>query len=229
MRTDKITAIVPVRAGSRRMPNKNLAPFGGPSLLEHKVSQLCEFLPQENVFVSSDSQEMLQVAESMGVRSHRRPKEFADDLLGRPLGETIAFIASEVPGEHILWAQATSPLVSKNSYLDAIEAYLSALDEGFDSLISVERVRDYLRGPAGPINYQTGQGHTPSQLLPEMYRLTYGIVMAPREDMMRWGYYYGDNPKLFEVDKFEGVDIDDKFDFELALALKNLIKSKSAN
>lgn len=222
MTTRSVTAVVPVRAGSRRMPNKNLQQFKGRPLLEHKVVQLLEFLDKNQIVVSSDSAEMLKIAERLGVQSHVRPKEYADDILGKPLGETIAFIASEVSGDHILWAQATSPLVSEGTYIAALDEYFSCFTDGYDSLISVQRVREYLRNKGGPLNYATGNGHTPSQQLPDLFRVTYGIVLAPRLDMVKWGYYYGNNPKLFEVGKIESVDIDDQVDFQVALALSNL-------
>lgn len=35
-----VTAVVPVRAGSRRLKNKNVAPFAGTNLLLNKIEQL---------------------------------------------------------------------------------------------------------------------------------------------------------------------------------------------
>ena len=35
-----ITAIIPVREGSRRLKNKNVAPFAGTTLLINKINQL---------------------------------------------------------------------------------------------------------------------------------------------------------------------------------------------
>ena len=35
-----LTAVISVRAGSRRLPNKNILPFGGSNLLIHKIRQL---------------------------------------------------------------------------------------------------------------------------------------------------------------------------------------------
>jgi N-acylneuraminate cytidylyltransferase len=37
---NKITAIIPVRAGSTRLKNKNIAPFAGTNLLVNKINQL---------------------------------------------------------------------------------------------------------------------------------------------------------------------------------------------
>jgi N-acylneuraminate cytidylyltransferase len=42
MKKDSITAIIPVREGSRRLKNKNIAPFAGSNLLVNKIKQLKE-------------------------------------------------------------------------------------------------------------------------------------------------------------------------------------------
>ena len=216
---DGFTAVVPVREGSRRLPGKNLQDFCGKSLLEHKIDQLAEFLPKAQILVSSDSSQMLALAERKGVRTHERDEEYADDVEGKPLGETISHIVSQTNLEHILWAQVTSPLINSQVYCRAISQYLSKLQEGFDSLISVQRVHDYLWTQSGPLNFRTGEGHVPSQQLPLMWRLTYGVILAPREKIINWAYYYGQRPFLFEVNKFEAVDIDDKEDLEIAKAI----------
>ena len=40
MSDSKITAVIPVRAGSRRLPNKNILPFANSNLLTNKIQQL---------------------------------------------------------------------------------------------------------------------------------------------------------------------------------------------
>ena len=58
MRT--ITAVIPVRAGSTRLKNKNVAPFAGTNLLVNKIRQLQEVPEITKIVVSSDSDMMLQ-------------------------------------------------------------------------------------------------------------------------------------------------------------------------
>ena len=60
------TAIIPVREGSRRLKNKNIAPFAGTNLLINKINQLKEVNEIEHIVVSSDSDMMLKMAESRG-------------------------------------------------------------------------------------------------------------------------------------------------------------------
>jgi len=58
-----ITGVIPVRAGSRRLPNKNILPFGDSNLLVHKIRQLRHVKGLDRIVVSSDSDMMLEMAE----------------------------------------------------------------------------------------------------------------------------------------------------------------------
>lgn len=216
--SETITAVVPAREGSRRLRNKNLAPFGGQSLLVHKIRQLKRVADVSRIVVSSDSDRMLELAEQEGVDIHRRAPEYADDVVGRSMGETIAHIAASVPGDVVMWSQCTSPLVDEQVYARAIARYREALIEGSDSLITVTRIHDYLWGTNGPVNFEPGLGHVPSQQLPELYRATFGVLLAARESMVAWSYYHGPNPFRMVVSKREAVDVDDGLDLLCARA-----------
>lgn len=220
-----ITAIVPVRAGSRRLPNKNIAPFAGTTLLEFKLDQLKTVTTLNKIVVSSDSELMLEMAVNKGVDVHKRADEYCDEKT-KSFGEVVRHICESVDGDHILWATCTAPLVNKFHYEDAIEIYLEKLKEGYDSLISVETFKRYLWNEDGPINYKLGLNHVPSQQLPPLYFVTDGILLAPRKKMIEWSYFHGSNPFKYKLDKISSVDIDDELDLECAKAWFELSNKK---
>ncbi len=213
----KITAIVPVREGSRRLKNKNISPFGGTNLLLFKLEQLKKVKNINSIVVSSDSAKMLAMAKNAGVDTHKRSIEYCDEKT-KSFGEVVKHICENVSGEHILWATCTSPLVFSDLYEKAIKEYLKRFEEGYDSLISVEIFKRYLWDDKGPINYELGLKHVPSQDLPKLYIVTDGILIAPREKMIEWSYFHGTNPYKFELDKRSSVDIDDGLDLVNARA-----------
>jgi N-acylneuraminate cytidylyltransferase len=215
------TAIIPVRAGSRRLKNKNIMPFGGKNLLTYKISQLKTVKSIDAIVVSSDSEEMLQMARDMGVQTHKRADEYCDEKT-QPFGAVVAHICENVEGDDIIWATCTSPLVEPDDYEHAMEKYKEALYCGYDSLMSVEEIRRYMWNESGPINYELGLKHIPSQELPPLYRITDGILIAPRQDMIKWKYFHGFQPYKFVMDKYASVDIDDIYDLECAKAWYNI-------
>lgn len=218
-----ITAIIPVRAGSRRLKNKNLSEFNGTTLLENKINQLLKSKYINTIVVSSDSDEMLDIAKSYGVVTHKRSYEYCDEIT-KPFGEVVSHICRNVEGNHVVWATCTSPLVDYTDYDNAIEKYFDALDSGYDSLMSVELIKRYLWDSNSPINYKLGLEHVPSQELPDMYVVTDGILIAPRSMMIEWNYFHGINPYKYILPKIKCVDIDDELDLLVAKSYLTNIK-----
>ena len=75
-----------------------------------------------------------------------------------------------------------------------------ALEQGYDSLVSMEEFKRYLCDDNGPVNYELGIKHVPSQQLPPLYFVTDGILLAPREKMIEWKYFHGHNPYRYILD-----------------------------
>jgi len=193
------------------MKNKNIAPFAGTTLLEHKIEILKKVPEVTRIVVTSDSDYMLGLAKEHGADIHKRPDEYCDEV-SKPFGDTVELVCSAVEGDHILWAPCTSPLIYPSLYSKAIRLYLQALKNGYDSLISVELFKHFMWDEKGPMNYELGEKQVPSQQLPNLYVVTNGILLSPREKTIEWKYTYGRNPYKFEIDKFACVDIDDELD-----------------
>jgi N-acylneuraminate cytidylyltransferase len=212
-----ITAVIPVREGSRRLKNKNIAPFAGKNLLTYKISQLKEVGEISQIVVTSDSDLMLSLASKTNTATHKRAPEFCDEK-SKSFGEVVRHVAESLEGDHILWATCTAPLVSPKHYSSAIKAYLKCLEDGFDSLMSVEIFKRYLWSDRGPLNYEMGVKHVPSQELEPLFFVTDGILIAPRDKMIEWSYFHGPNPYKHVLGKRESADIDDGLDLAKARA-----------
>lgn len=221
-----ITAVIPVREGSRRLKNKNVAPFAGTNLLLNKIGQLKKVPEINRIVVSSDSDMMLEMARNEGALTHKRAAEYCDEKT-KSFGEVVRHVAESVEGRHILWATCTSPLVFPKTYSRAIAEYPIALSQGFDSLVSFEIIKRYLWDESGPVNYELGLKHVPSQQLPNLYIVTDGILLAPREKMIEWSYFHGRNPYRFVIDKRTAIDIDDGLDLACARAWLDMDESVS--
>lgn len=107
-------AIILARGGSKGIPHKNLIDFAGKPLLAWSILQATAAKIVEAVYVSSDSQAILDVAKQYGAHPIRRPDEFATDTATSEsaLLHALDVIAKEREGEPecIVFLQATSPL-----------------------------------------------------------------------------------------------------------------------
>ena len=214
-----ITAVIPVRAGSRRLPNKNILPFGDSNLLVHKIRQLKQVKNIDNIVVSSDSDEMLEMAKKEGVLTHKRAIEYCDEKT-KTFNEVVEHVAKSVQGDILIWAPCVCPLTIPENYERAIQNLQEFVlsDNLYDSVVSAKLFKEYLWNENNPINYNPVK-HVPSQQLPEWKIIVNGFYIARRQDMINWKYFYGQKPLLYILSKKESVDIDDAEDFEVAKAL----------
>ncbi|MDR1640642.1 MAG: acylneuraminate cytidylyltransferase family protein [Clostridiales bacterium] len=219
---EKVTAIIPVKKTSSRLPNKNILPFGESNLLLHKIRQLKQVEAVNKIVVSSDSEEMLAIAEREGVRAILRPKQYADESL--PISEFLVHLSDIVEGSHYMWSCVTSPLVNEDLYSKAIDLYFQKLDEGYDSLVTVCPFQHYLMDENGPFNFSRGRAHTNSQQLKKLYLFTNGIQLTPREKYKEWGDRIGLKPYLMVLGKNESIDIDDIYDYEFAKSIYEITR-----
>ncbi len=68
-----VIAIIPARGESKRLPRKNIIDFCGKPLIVWSILQSLESTFVEEVYVSSDSEEILDVAEKNGALGIKRP------------------------------------------------------------------------------------------------------------------------------------------------------------
>ena len=212
----KVTAVIPVRGGSQRLKNKNLRLIGGESLLARKIRILKECSCVGDIVVNSDSDEMLKVAEKMGVAAVKRDAEYATSETST--NDAIWNVLSNAPGDHVMWAQVTSPLLSSERIDLFINTYFDKLKDGYDSLTTYKPLKEYIWDEKGPVNYEKGR-HVNSQDLPLYKALTFSVMIIGRELAVKNRYYIGENRYFVEVTREEAVDIDDGEDLYTANCL----------
>ena len=212
--SERITAIIPAKALSNRLPNKNTLPFGESNLLVHKIRQLKQVDAIKEIIVSSEDDEILQMAEREGARGIKRPLEFS--LETKPFQDFLYYIVGEAKEDHIMWACCTSPMVGADVYNRGCKTYFEKLKEGYDSLITVMEYHHYLLDKnMKPYTFKWGPDHRNSQDLDKLYFFTDGIQLAPKASMREWHYYFGHNPYGMEVDLKTSTDVDTMFDYLL--------------
>ena len=74
----RICIQIPARAGSKRVKSKNLRLINGKPMLQYAVEAALEASVGE-VYVNSDSNDMLELGRQLGARTYRRPDQLASD------------------------------------------------------------------------------------------------------------------------------------------------------
>ena len=205
-----ITAVVAVRKGSQRVPNKNIKPFGDSNLLQMKLDTLKQVKNIDEIVVNSDCDKMLEIGKMNDVKTHKRDDYFASSKATN--SEFHGHIAEVTKTDSIFLAPVCSPFVSVESHEKSVDYYLN---NPFDSVTSVTEVKNHLWLNGKPLNYDLDNVPN-SQDLPDVVKLNYGISIVDREIMKTKNRIVGNNPGFYKLDEIESIDVDTPFDWIVA-------------
>tara|TARA_B100000287_G_scaffold86059_1_gene78666 strand:+ start:1608 stop:2279 length:672 start_codon:yes stop_codon:yes gene_type:complete len=203
----KLTAIIPVRAGSQRVKNKNLKPFAQSTLLDIKIETLKKVQGIDEIIVSSDSDEMLDVAKRHGVGTHRRDEHFASNEVNN--SDFMQNLSTIVDGGHIMYAPCTSPLLSSETITEIVSKYK---ENNLRNIVTVTTQKHHMWLDGRPLNYDPTNAPN-SQDLPDIYSVNYGCCILSKEDLYKCRNVVTDTPTFHITDEIESIDIDTEFDF----------------
>ena len=207
-----IKALIPVRAGSQRVKNKNIRPFAGSSLLEIKIKQMQRIKELDGVIVNSDSDEMLDIAKSLGAETFKRDPYYATSEVSANL--FYQNIAQNFNGDVILLSNVTSPMIKDETIENLIKKFYDNINK-YDSVTTGTIVKEFLWENNNPLNYDP-RNKPRSQDLPEIVSLNHAIGIMNRETMIYAKDIVGYNPLIIPIAKEEAIDIDNEIDFEFA-------------
>jgi len=209
-----LKALVAVRGGSLRVKNKNIRSFGGKNLLTIKLEQLLRIPQIEEICVSSDSPEMLKIAEELGVTPMKRDPKYASNECS--INDVWEHLAQSMECENVLYTNVTNPLVEDKTYIDCIEKYFSL--STYDSLNTASLVKEFLWMNGKSLNYDS-DNQPRSQDLPDVFHPNFAINILKRETMEKNRSVLGKNFYPYLMGKIESIDIDDEEDFLVAQLL----------
>ncbi len=212
----KVTALLPMKGHSERVPNKNMRLFAGKPLYHciAKILQDSELL--DAIVINTDSERIAQDATAHFSKAliHPRPAEIQGDMV--PMNDIIAHDLSLLDGEHFLQTHSTNPLLTKETLERAIREYFDSL-ETHDSLFSATRLQTRLYWESGdPVN------HNPRELLrtqdlPPLFEENSNIYLFSKTSFAAAeNRRIGLKPKMFSMEQMEAADIDEEIDFKIA-------------
>lgn len=148
----EVVAIIPARGGSKGVPRKNVLPLAGKPLIAHMIDAARTASMVSRVVVSTDDDEIADVAVQFGADVVRRPAAIAGDL-SRSEDALIHAIDSLFQTENyapdiLVMLQCTSPLTAPEDIDGTIK---KMIDHGADTALAVTDFHYFLwhEGPDG--------------------------------------------------------------------------------
>ena len=139
-----VIGLIPARGGSKGVYRKNLVKLGGSPLIKYTIDAAKQARLIDEVWVSSDDDEILSYSESLGVKVLFRPKEFSEDKSSAE--EVVYHFISSLSGDVkcknivIVYLQPTSPLRDHKHINIALDLLDSSKSCGVISVVEAEKL-----------------------------------------------------------------------------------------
>lgn len=221
--------IIPARGGSKSVPKKNLRVINGRTLIERAILAALK-IPFNEVYVSSDNREILDIALRLGVTAiERSEKNSSDEATSESvILETLPKISH--PSDIITLLQPTSPFIDIESWACAL-ADIKAnknIDSIFAAVEKNEFLWEFVNDKWRPVN------HNRTVRLPRQNR---------PKTVIETGSFYIFRRELFEIEKtrfcgntspaitrnWSSFDIDSIEDFQLCVELGQILDLLSSS
>jgi CMP-N-acetylneuraminic acid synthetase len=221
----RVLGIIPARAGSKRLPRKNVLPLGGKPLVAWAIEAARGATKLSRVVVSSDDEEVLNIAAQYDSSYPLpRPVELANDT--SPAIDYVRHALQELSRSEredfdvVAIIQPSSPLTLSAD----IDATIDLLERtGADTAVSVMRLDHAIH----PIKLKTlsgdrllpyseeEQGRTASHELPTLYVRNCSVYVT-RQRVIALGQILGSDCRGYVMPRERSVDINDQLDYQFA-------------
>ena len=231
MKSNTVTGIIPARGGSKRLKDKNILPLCGKPLMAYTIEAALQAESLDRVIVSTDSEQIAEVATTWGAEVVRRPAELATATA--PIDEALRHVISYLADTEgyqtgiAVLMQANIPIraedVIDQAVAKLIETGAETVATGYEINQRPEWMKRLNDGRAVP--YMPPSELYRTQDLEKLYLLD-GAVTAVRVDTLmrtrgdtRVHAYMGQDIRLVLQDRIYAVEVDSPDDLWLAECL----------
>lgn len=229
MSEERLLAVIPARGGSKGIPKKNIQPINGKPLLLYAIDTLQASKVDMDIAVSSDSQEILDVAANReGIYAIRRPEELgvdaatSEDALIDALDQMSNLYSRTYTS--VITVQPTSPFRTPETVRRFINDWTSVHSSGkFDAMLTLHATyadywvceneifhRLYPKAP------RRRQERTP------LYVENSCLYATDADALIKTRSVLGTNAAGFIINEREALDINEPIDLELARMLASI-------
>ena len=221
----KILAVITARAGSKRLPNKNILNLAGKPLIAWTIDEAKKSKYIDKLIVSTDSKKIAEISKYYGAEvPFMRPLKLAIDTADSisVLKHSIEFFKNKF--DYILLLQPTSPLRTVKD----IDKAIIILNNKTKAVVSVCETEhsplwsNILPEDLSMKNFIRSEiKNKRSQDLPKYYRLNGAIYIAETKYFYKNNGFLGDKTKAYIMSQQNSVDIDTELDFKFCEILIN--------
>ncbi len=220
---ETILCTIPARAGSKRLPKKNMLPLAGKPMIAYSIETAINSELFDDVYVCTEDEHIAEIARQYGAKvPFLMPPDLCGDLVPShvPCQHLAQFVEQEGQTiETLVCLQPTSPLRSVQDIRQGVEHFQQG---GFDFLMSVTPIDPhYFHWALIPGKTEEWQMYFGKQylierpLLPPVYRPNGSIKIAKLTRLRETGSFIGPKLGVIETPEERSVHVGTQFDFAL--------------
>ncbi|MCI8972718.1 MAG: acylneuraminate cytidylyltransferase family protein [Lachnospiraceae bacterium] len=194
-----ILGLIPARGGSKGVPNKNIKLINGKPLIVWTIEKALESELLDKVIVSTDSEDIKQIAVYAGAEVLNRPANLATDTASTL--DVMIHTLMNYPADTVVLLQPTSPC--RNTGL--IDKCITEFQKGEYDSLATGFMCDYK---------EYGTNSLPRQQIEGFFYDDGNVYVIKAENILK-GDRYGKNIGHMFISRYENMEIDDAFDFWL--------------
>jgi len=230
IQSQKIVALLPMKANSERVVGKNFRDFYGKPLFRWILDSLLSVTEIDNIVINTDARNILAqngLLETDRILIRDRKHEICGDNISMNL--VLADDVSNISSDLYLMTHTTNPLLSTNTVQRAIQSFYYAQAQGIaDSLFSVNKVQTrFYRADCSPVNHDP-KNLLRTQDLEPWFEENSNLYIFTKESFFRTNARIGNNPMMFETPCYESIDIDTPEDWDFANAAVRYLQEKKS-
>ena len=210
----KILAVIPARAGSKGIPNKNIRIVGKHPLVYYAIRNAQKSKYITDVIVTTDSLEVATIASQMGVQVRWREERLCRDEVTLDAVINDAVDRSSA-WDYVITMQPTSPTLASRTLDDAIKY---TIENDYDTVISAINSPHLSWGVKDGKIVPNYEERLNRQYLPACYKET-GAFVISKASVVTEKTRIGEKVNIYEVPISESQDIDSFTDLQCAEAI----------
>ena len=228
----RILAIIPARGGSKGLPGKNIKEMCGKPLIAWSIEHAQKSKYVDEIFISTDSREIADVAERFGAPCPElRPEFLARDTA--PSSEFIVYTLEKMNQlgkrfDYFILLEPTSPLRDVEDVDRSIEMLVNSPES--ESIVgvamsgTVHPAYMVIKGPNGYLEaLMPEQQSLRRQDLPDVYFFEGSVYVSTVEAFLKKRTFYHDKTLPYIVPEWKSHEVDDIVDFNI---IETIMKMK---
>ncbi len=220
--------IIPLRSGSKGLHNKNIQKFNKEILVNHLLKKIIKLKDIRYIFILTDS----EIYKKKIIKNYKinkeyiRPKKYSNDNskiydLIRDFFKWSSQRSYKL--KNILLLQVTSPLLLQNEIINTINFIKNKkINSLFHVSEMIEHPYECITISKKGWKYLKKSKKVNRQNFKKFYFITGSLYFFTKNFFLKYKKFYNEKSLPYKIDKINFIDIDTKFDLEIAKKLFNL-------